>query len=484
MNLVNKSRGFALTFIAALAFFVYREWVTQTLPVHLFFDEAYYFGWSQNLAWGYYSKPPVVAWLIRVTTDIFGDSEWAIKLAAPFLYSITSLVIFKISEKLHSPQSGLYAAFIFLSMPLVSFNSLFITTDAPLLFFWACALSFFLTAKESDQWRYWITAGIMGGFGLLSKYTFILFPAGFLIYGLLSRDGRVILSNPKFWVACTIALLMLAPNLIWNFQHDFISFQHTADIAQQQENTISFSRMFEFWASQFIVFGPIATCVLIVSAFYIRKNLNQKLMWSILLPIFLVISIQALSARANINWSAPAYISGSIAVGILLAYKNWHKLFLIGVILNIAMMFGFYHYNSIQSIMGIETTQNNNPYTRISGWYELGQAIQPTLDMYPDAPIASESRKVLAYLGYYRNPMNLEGVGLTLDNHITSQYELLYPIDINPLKEHVVVSEHLSEAQLLKYFEFAQHLTTKSIKVTNDLTRTVHVTRVMGWKGN
>ena len=484
MNFTNQSRGFYFTLFLALVLFAYREWITQTLPVNLFFDEAYYFGWSQNLDWGYYSKPPVVAWLVRITTDIFGDSEWAIKLAAPFLYSVTSLIIFKISEKLYSNRAGLYSAIIFLTMPLVSFNSLFITTDAPLIFFWSSALYFFVKASENDHWKYWMLAGVMGGLGLLSKYTFILFPAGFLIYGILSQKGRLILRNPRFWSACLVAVLLLFPNIIWNYQHDFISLQHTTDIAQQQENTVSFARMFEFLASQFLVFGPLTTILLLISIFSIRHSSSQKLMWSILLPILLVISLQALSARANINWSAPAFVTGSMAVGILIASKKWHRTFIVGVVINVVLMFSFYHYNSLQRLLAIEPTTLNNPYTRISGWNELGKAIQPTLEEYPDIPIASESRKILAYLGYYRKPMNLEGVGLTLDDHITSQYELLYPIGSSQYKEHLVVSEHLTEEQLSNYFEYAHNLVTKRIKVTSDLTRTIHVTLVSGWKGD
>lgn len=480
LNLL-RDRSFQFLLFTAALLFVYREWITQSAPIHLFFDEAYYFGWSQSLDWGYYSKPPMVAWLIRITTDLFGSSEWAIKLASPFLYSITSLILFSIGQRLHSTKAGLYAGLLFITMPLVSFNSLFITTDAPLLFFWTLALLLFLKAQESNHWGVWVLAGIVGGLGLLSKYTFILFPAGFLVYAAVSKEGRELLANPRFWVACGIAMVLLLPNLWWNYQHDFISFQHTAEIAQQAENDPKFSRLLEFLAMQFVVFGPI-TAVLIFFTFktLFRSN-KSKLLWSIFIPIFLVISIQALTARANINWGAPAYITGSLLVAIWLAQTKSKQLVKLALSVNIMLAVLFYHYSTLQNIAGLEATKNNNPYTRISGWYELGQSIQPYLEQYPDAPIASESRKVLAYFGYYRKPMDLFGRALTFDDHTISQYELLYPIDTSTATEHLVISEHLTEKQLARHFKSAKTLTSQSIKVTKDLTRTVHVTLVSGW---
>lgn len=478
-----KDRSFQYLLFAAAILFAYREWITQSTPIHLFFDEAYYFGWSQSLDWGYYSKPPMVAWLIRITTDLFGSSEWAIKLASPLLYSITSLILFAIGQRLHSTRAGLYAGLLFLTMPLVSFNSLFITTDAPLLFFWTLALLLFLKAQESNQWVIWILAGVVGGLGLLSKYTFILFPAGFLVYAAISKEGRELLANPRFWVACGLAIVLLLPNLWWNYQHDFISFQHTAEIAQQAENEPKLSRLLEFLAMQLVVFGPITTILILVTIRTSFSSEASKLLWSIFIPIFLVISVQALTARANINWGAPAYITGSLIVAIWLAQTGLKRLVKLAVSINLVLAILFYHYSTLQNIAGVEPTKNNNPYTRISGWYELGQSIQPYLDQYPEAPIASESRKVLAYFGYYREPMDLYGRALTFDDHTISQYELLYPIDTSPATEHLVVSEHLTEKQLARHFKTAKTLTSQSVKVTRDLTRTIHVTLVSGWLG-
>ena len=56
----------------------------------LFFDEAQYWSWSRDLAFGYFSKPPLIAWLIRLATEICGDAEWCVRAPSPILYTVTS----------------------------------------------------------------------------------------------------------------------------------------------------------------------------------------------------------------------------------------------------------------------------------------------------------------------------------------------------------------------------------------------------------
>ena len=472
--------------LLALVLFGYREWVTLSKPVLLFFDEAYYYGWSQSLDWGYYSKPPVVAWLIRLTTDLFGNDEWAIKLAAPLLYCATGGLLYLIGKLLCNQRAGFYSAAIFLTMPLVSFNSLFITTDAPLLFCWALALWLFLRAQATNHWHFWLFAGLVGGFGLLSKYTFILFPAAFVIYALLSSQGRLILANPRFWVACALAIGLLLPNLWWNYNHDFISFQHTAEISQQKENRIELSRLWEFWGTQFVVFGPVAMLLLLVRLFKpraIEPGHQEALLWSLFIPIFAVISIQALTARANINWGAPAYVSATLIVGVYLAKLRWKHWFKALFAINLTLMLAFYHYGSVLNLLNIESRDGNDPYVRIEGWKELAQQVQPEFSAYPDVPLAGESRKLLAYLGYYLRPMQLNAKAFNPDSHIESQYELLFPIEQSDSERHLFVSESITAEQLRPYFRSVTELSRAEVEVRSNLRRSVRVFLVSGFKG-
>src|SRR5438128_9664247 len=76
----------------------------------LYPDEAQYWFWAQHLAFGYYSKPPLVAWVIALTTAMFGDSEFAVRLAAPLLHAITAGIVYAIGARLYDNRIGFWSA--------------------------------------------------------------------------------------------------------------------------------------------------------------------------------------------------------------------------------------------------------------------------------------------------------------------------------------------------------------------------------------
>src|ERR1700741_3441861 len=79
-------------------------------PADLFPDEAQYWVWSQNLALGYYSKPPLVAWLIALTTGLLGNSEFAVRLSAPFLHAGAAVLVYGIGSQLYDRRVGFWSA--------------------------------------------------------------------------------------------------------------------------------------------------------------------------------------------------------------------------------------------------------------------------------------------------------------------------------------------------------------------------------------
>jgi hypothetical protein len=75
-------------------------------PADFYPDEAQYWFWAKDLAWGYYSKPPLIAWLIALTTRLFGDSEFAVRLMAPLLHALTAIVVYAIGARLYGARTG------------------------------------------------------------------------------------------------------------------------------------------------------------------------------------------------------------------------------------------------------------------------------------------------------------------------------------------------------------------------------------------
>ena len=374
----------------------------------LFYDEAQYYHWSLVPDWGYYSKPPMVAWLIAVTTGLFGDSVVAVKLASPLLYAATALVMYRIGAELFDARTGALAGWVFLTTMLVGFNSLFITTDAPLIFFWAATLWAFVRTQANPQLRNWVLLGVLCGLGMLSKYTMAALPGSLFLYLLVDSERRAQLMRPGPWIAAVVAGLIFATNIYWNWQNGFVSFLHTGDISGIDENWLHPDELGMFLASQILAFGPIWLWLWLQEGWRQQRasDSSQALLWWVSLPLLLVISMQALVSHAYINWAGPTYIGAVLIVASVLA-RYGRRLWLIGGLLQLLLLSLVYHWPPLLDNLGITRDRDNDPWFRVLGWDEVGALVQPLFQENPEARLTSESRRVLAIVGYYATPGEL-----------------------------------------------------------------------------
>jgi 4-amino-4-deoxy-L-arabinose transferase-like glycosyltransferase len=86
------------TLLAALTFF--RILALAANGTDLFADEAQYWAWSRELAAGYYSKPPLIAWIIAGASQVCGDGEFCVRLPSALIHGATSVAIFLIGRRL------------------------------------------------------------------------------------------------------------------------------------------------------------------------------------------------------------------------------------------------------------------------------------------------------------------------------------------------------------------------------------------------
>ncbi|BBP44705.1 hypothetical protein THMIRHAS_00780 [Thiosulfatimonas sediminis] len=452
----------------------------------LFYDEAYYHFWAQNPDWGYYSKPPMVAWIIIATTQFFGHTpEWAVKIGAALLYFATALVIYDLGRRLFDNCTGWYAALIFYSSPLVSFNSLFITTDAPLLLFWAITLWLAFIALQSQKLGWWILLGIAGGFGLLSKYTMGALAVAILLFLLSSKTHRQQLWQPGIWIAASTAALVFLPNILWNYQHDFISLQHTSEISHLDRGLFNPDKLLEFIAGQFFVFGPIAFWLFLRVLMKKPESANHRLLMFAAFAILGVISLQALLARAHVNWAAATYVSGSLLVAYVVVHHGLKHVFkwLLGI--NILLMTLFYFYQPILSAVGVEASKKNDPYHRVTGWREVTEKLT-TLVPQPEKFVwVSESRKLLSYAHYYLSDFEttngLEVRSFNPDEHISDQYELLWNLANSTKNAFIFIAEKPKD--LRGCFGSIEDLGKVSHQTYATLERSIYVYRLHDFQG-
>src|SRR5215212_3464609 len=303
----------------------------------LYPDEAQYWFWAQHPALGYYSKPPLVAWVIAVTTGLFGDSEFAIRLAAPLLHAAAALLVYGTAARLYDRRVGFWAAIGYASLPGVSLSAFIISTDAVLLPCWAMALYGFIRAREPGGQRWWLAVGIAAGLGLLAKYA--------MMYWLLSAFGYVLLVRDErrhfrpLLAAAALAFLIYLPNLWWNWSHSFVSYLHVRDNAELSGPLFHPIALLEFFGSQFGVFGPLFFAALLAILARPRALVEPRarLLAVFALPTLAMMLGVSLLSRAQPNWAAPAYVSAVVLVVAWMLGRGWRRWVGVSVALNLAV---------------------------------------------------------------------------------------------------------------------------------------------------
>lgn len=315
----QKNFRFGIIFILALT--VWRVFFQSMNGADLFVDEAQYWLWGQNLDFGYYSKPPMIAWLIRATTELAGSSaSFWVRLPAPLLHMAIALILMSITLRIYGVRTAAWVGPIYVALPIVTVGSLMISTDTLMLLFFALAFAMYQRLLERSSARYALIMGIAIGLGMMSKYAAIYFVIGAVLSAVFQDNAK--LAWRDVLIAMVTALVSIAPNIWWNVTHQLTTLRHTADNANWGDGLHPGAAM-EFFGSQFIVMGPIFFSTLVWVTLRLARQRGADLrLWFFSVPIVLLIIGQALMSEAYANWAATAYIAGVILVARVLVERR------------------------------------------------------------------------------------------------------------------------------------------------------------------
>ena len=141
-----------LTFVLLSVALVVKFFAILTTGFDFFGDEAQYWIWSQNLDFGYYSKPPLLAWIIGVFSFLFGNAFEVLKIIPISLYILSSIVVGFISQELYNNKKlALLSGATFYLLPAVSVSSFLISTDVVLILFWSLSLLFLIKVRKNPK---------------------------------------------------------------------------------------------------------------------------------------------------------------------------------------------------------------------------------------------------------------------------------------------------------------------------------------------
>jgi 4-amino-4-deoxy-L-arabinose transferase-like glycosyltransferase len=380
-------------------------------PIQLYPDEAQYWVWAQTPDWGYFSKPPMIAWLIAATTA-FADGEPWVRLSSVFLHAIATLVLFDVGRRLYGARIGLLAALIYALMPGVQLSSGVASTDAPLMAFLCAALWAYvrLLACGPSRACLWFggAVGLFLGLAFLSKYAAAYVLAGLVWHGLTSETARRAWRPRAVSAAAVLFLAALGPNLAWNAQNHFATIGHTAQNADWRSASFFHpAELAEFLLVQEGVFGPVPFVALGVGVLVAlrrrgtgRQPEADHLLLCLTLPAILAVAAQALVSRANANWAFAAYGPGSVLVAAWLIRWRARRWTVGGLAVQAALAIAFLAAATFPA--AADRIGLANSLKRSRGWSEMTAAVLDRAAREPRvAGIAVDSRFLYNEMRYY-----------------------------------------------------------------------------------
>lgn len=486
-SLAPETSGLPWLLIAITLLTLWRIWFITHSGITLYADEAYYWGWSKDLAWGYFSKPPLVAAVIAATTALWGDGLVAVKAGSLIFYPATALLLYGLGRRLYSERCATLAAIAFLTLPITSALGLFISTDALLLFFWTAALWLLHEAIERDRLAHWLGLGLVCGLGLMSKYTMGAFLLTALPLLVATPEARRLLRRPGPWLAALIALLVLAPNLWWNWQNDFPTLRHTADITRVDGGREHSSNLFEFLGAQIGSIGPLLAIGFIGALIPLRAALAHpadRLLIAGSLPLLLLVCAQALFGHANANWAGPIFCSGTLlAVAWLLEGRAWRVRVLVAALaFNFAITALVYHWPSVLHLVGRPLTAKLDPLKRMKDWDRLVETLSPFIEAHPDLIVVADDRTMLAHVAYTLRAKSPRIASWNPSHTVIDQYQLTRSLPNTPGIDVLYIAESTPTGAIAR-FARSQQLGYGSVQSHPDFSRHAGVWLLSDFKG-
>ncbi|MDB5243231.1 MAG: 4-amino-4-deoxy-L-arabinose transferase-like protein, partial [Spirosoma sp.] len=195
-------------------------------------DEYLHLDQANHPAWGYLSVPPVTAWFALIIRWL-GNSAWAVRFVPALFGALTMLIVWKTVEELKGNLFAcVLAAMSLLFSVLLRLNQLFQPNSLDVLCWTSLyfVLIKYINAKD-NRWLYVFGAVLAVGF--LNKYNIVFLLIG-LFPALLLTPQRRLLRNRHVYLALGMSLLLVTPNLIWQYQQGLPVIHHMTLLVQTQ----------------------------------------------------------------------------------------------------------------------------------------------------------------------------------------------------------------------------------------------------------
>ena len=367
-------------------------------------QDAYYYLYGQNLSLSYFDHPGMIGYLLRIFTDLFGQSIFVVKFADFLITSLTILSFYKLASYFLSKQKLQRAILLLTSTIFISILSFNSTPDVPLLLFWTLSLICLYKAIFEEKKWFWILGGIAMGLAFNSKYTALLLQIGLIGFLIFSNKYRKLFLSPWFWTSMLLSILITYPVWYWNYQNEFASFvfQSSERTSSISEFKISPKNFFGAIGHQMFLLIPILFLVIGVITYKYLKRALLKLkipqaktlfLLAFFIPTFVGFFSLTPIYWVKLNWMMPSYITGIVIAGMFIN----KRLLKTQLIISIA----FHVLAGLQILFYIVPIKSDDTWV---GWNELAIETKKLQKKYPNTFVFSnDNYKTSACLNFFMN---------------------------------------------------------------------------------
>lgn len=359
-------------------------------PLDLSPDEAHYWHWSRHLDWSYYSKGPLVAWLIRGSCEVFGTSAFAVRVPAVLSSAALLAALFVLArDALRDGRAAVAVVAVAMALPPVTAAAVLMTIDPPFLACWAWALVAVMRGVERESLRWWLFAGVCSALGVLAKYPMLLLPAA--VFGFLVVRRRDEPRRGGFWLFVALAALGLLPIVVWNAAHDWVSLRHALGQSGVGDGVkprpVQWLNPLAFVATQAGVLLGTGLAAFAAAVWHFRRvrDTRLSLLWWASVPVWGVFLAASLRNPGQPNWPAAAYVGGLVLAAAWVRDRGWTRIAIgtaaVGLVASVSLRFPALWLPVLPQLAGAPTEANPAPVRRLDatarlrGWRTLAAEV-------------------------------------------------------------------------------------------------------------
>ncbi|MDR1696460.1 MAG: glycosyltransferase family 39 protein [Endomicrobium sp.] len=418
-------------------------WIVNSLTAALRFlfigkiglsvDEAHYWVYTKFLDFSYFDHPPVIAYIIKASTLIFGNTAFAVRFPAVAIFFFTSWLFYICVEKLYNERTAFAGVVLLNVLPVFSFlGSVISIPDSPLALFWISALLAFILIIETNDKKYWYILGVITGLAMLSKYNAFMIPVSITLFLILSPKHRFWFKEKEPYLALLISLAMFTPVILWNIENNWASFgfqmRHGLGSGSLK---FSFTTFYQCLGAQagyisppiFLVFAGAA--YLCVKEAFVKKDRTALIIACFSLPVLIFFNLVATFNEILPHWPAMGYLVLSVyAVHVMLKFENvkWFKIYNIAALSLTVLIMALAYAHIMYKVIPVEKFLPKQQAEKIRHGIPEAERIDVTNDVFGWEELAKEIRSRLA-----KYPPKQKPFILTHKSYLASQIAFAVP---------------------------------------------------------